>query len=209
MKWSLHSHQHQRVGPLTTWESSVYHFPVMEIQSMFSFSPNACNPLMAFTAQLWIGWGKNRKATDKNSRVSGKSWVRNRRDIITGNRGPWPTASLLLWLGQTCKADQKKGDAIKSDKWLNQVRCLVGQAQHSSQNLEVFLQAVWRAHKCFANLVRGFPGDCTVKNLLAVQETQETCVRSLVWENPLVKGMSTHSIILTWRIPWTEESGRL
>ena len=41
-----------------------------------------------------------------------------------------------------------------------------------------------------------------VKNLPAVQETQ---VRSLDWEDPLEKGMATHSSILAWRIPWTEE----
>ena len=33
-------------------------------------------------------------------------------------------------------------------------------------------------------------------------------VRFLVWEDPLEKGMATHSSILAWRIPWTEESGR-
>ena len=33
--------------------------------------------------------------------------------------------------------------------------------------------------------------------------------RSLCWEDPLEKGMSTHSSILTWRIPWTEEPGGL
>ena len=46
----------------------------------------------------------------------------------------------------------------------------------------------------------------TVKNLSAVQETQ---VRSLGWEDPLEKGMATHSSILAWRIPWTEEPGGL
>ena len=45
-----------------------------------------------------------------------------------------------------------------------------------------------------------------VKNLLAMQETQ---VRSLGWEDPLEKGIVTHSSILSWRIPWTEEPGRL
>ena len=45
-----------------------------------------------------------------------------------------------------------------------------------------------------------------VKNLPAVQETQ---VPSLSWEDPLKKGMTTHSSILAWRIPWTEEPGRL
>ena len=41
-----------------------------------------------------------------------------------------------------------------------------------------------------------------VKNLPAMQETP---VQFLGWEDPLEKGMATHSNILTWRIPWTEE----
>ena len=45
-----------------------------------------------------------------------------------------------------------------------------------------------------------------VKNLLAMQETQ---FRSLGREDPLEKGMATHSSILAWRIPWTEELGGL
>ena len=45
-----------------------------------------------------------------------------------------------------------------------------------------------------------------VKNLPEMQETQ---VQSLGWEDPLEKGMATHSSILAWRIPWTEEPGRL
>ena len=46
----------------------------------------------------------------------------------------------------------------------------------------------------------------TVKNLLAMQKT---LVQSLGWEDPLEKGMATHSSILVWRIPWTEEPGGL
>ena len=46
----------------------------------------------------------------------------------------------------------------------------------------------------------------TVENLPAMQETW---VRSLGWDDPLEKGMATHSSILAWRIPWTEGSGRL
>jgi len=45
-----------------------------------------------------------------------------------------------------------------------------------------------------------------VKNLPAMWETW---VRSLGWEDPLEKGMATHSSILAWRIPWLEEPGRL
>ena len=45
-----------------------------------------------------------------------------------------------------------------------------------------------------------------LKNLPAIQDTQ---VQSLGCEDPLKKGMATHSSILAWRIPWTEEPGRL
>ena len=45
-----------------------------------------------------------------------------------------------------------------------------------------------------------------VKNLPAVQKTQ---VRSLDREDPLEKEMATHSSILAWRIPWTEEPAQL
>ena len=45
-----------------------------------------------------------------------------------------------------------------------------------------------------------------VKNLPAVHETQ---VQSLGRQDPLEKGMATHSNILAWRIPWTEEIGGL
>ena len=38
---------------------------------------------------------------------------------------------------------------------------------------------------------------------------EETCVRSLGREDPLEEGMATHSSILAWRIPWTEEPGGL
>ena len=46
----------------------------------------------------------------------------------------------------------------------------------------------------------------TVKNLPAMQETW---VPSLGWEDPMEKEMATHSNILAWKIPWTEEPGGL
>ena len=42
-----------------------------------------------------------------------------------------------------------------------------------------------------------------------MQEMQETQVQSLGREDPLEKEMATHSSTLAWKIPWTEESGRL
>ena len=46
----------------------------------------------------------------------------------------------------------------------------------------------------------------TAKNMPAMQETWVQCLGS---EEALEKGMATHSSILAWRIPWTEEPGRL
>ena len=48
----------------------------------------------------------------------------------------------------------------------------------------------------------GLPWWLSIKNLLAMQEMQ---VRSLDWEDPLEKEMATHSSILAWGMPWTEE----
>jgi len=47
-----------------------------------------------------------------------------------------------------------------------------------------------------------------VKNPPAMQETKENWVQSLGLEDPLEEGMATHSSILAWRIPWTEERNR-
>ena len=55
----------------------------------------------------------------------------------------------------------------------------------------------------------GFPSGSVVKHLPAVQEMQETWVLSLGWKDPLEKGVATHSSILGWKIPWTEEPGGL
>ena len=41
------------------------------------------------------------------------------------------------------------------------------------------------------------------------EESQESQVQSLGWEDPLEEGMTTYSSILAWRIPWTEEPGEL
>ena len=52
----------------------------------------------------------------------------------------------------------------------------------------------------------GFLGGSVVKNLPAMQEMH---IQYLGWEDPLEKEMSTHSSILAWGIPWTEEPGGL
>ena len=54
------------------------------------------------------------------------------------------------------------------------------------------------------NLFQDLPGGPVIKNLPAAQETW---VRSLHKEDPLEKGMATHSSIIAWEITWTEEPG--
>ena len=60
---------------------------------------------------------------------------------------------------------------------------------------------VFTFRQCY---LMGIPGGSAVKNLPATQEMQ---VWFLGWEDPLEKGMATHSSTLAWEIPWTEEPG--
>ena len=61
------------------------------------------------------------------------------------------------------------------------------------------------AHTCILASQVGL----AVKNLLSMQETKEMGVRALGQEDPLEEGMVSHSSVLAWKIPWTEEPGRL
>ena len=55
--------------------------------------------------------------------------------------------------------------------------------------------------KVYICLYLGFPGGSAVNNTCAMQEPQETQIRSLGQEDPLEEGMATHSSILAWRTP--------
>ena len=55
------------------------------------------------------------------------------------------------------------------------------------------------------HIYMGFLGGAGVKNLPAMQEVQETHAQSLGREDPLKEEVATHSSILSWKIPWTEE----
>ena len=58
------------------------------------------------------------------------------------------------------------------------------------------------------NVTKGFPGDLVVKIWICLP-IQKIWVWSLGWKDPLDEEMATHSNILAWEIPWTEEPGRL
>ena len=63
----------------------------------------------------------------------------------------------------------------------------------------------FRVSKEYHNLV-GFPGGSDGKESAY---NKETWFQSLGWKDPLEKGVATHSNVLTWRNPWTEERGGL
>ena len=77
----------------------------------------------------------------------------------------------------------------------------MSQSFTGGQGQVIFLSAKQRHFKGMTSLVAQ-----TVKHLLTMRETW---VQSLGWEDLLDKGMATHSSILAWRIPWTEEPGGL
>ena len=55
----------------------------------------------------------------------------------------------------------------------------------------------------------GFLGGAAAKNLMASAGDEVTWVLPLGWEDPMEKEKTTHSSILAWNIPWTEEPGGL
>ena len=70
-------------------------------------------------------------------------------------------------------------------------------SQQAAPSMRFARQEYWNGNSLLAQMV---------KNMPAMQETQ---VQSQGWEDPLEKEMATHSSILDWRIPQTEEPGRL
>ena len=71
-------------------------------------------------------------------------------------------------------------------------------------SLYIAISLLIRFHFTISQYYETSPGFMMIKNLPAMQETQ---VQSLGQEDPLEKGMATHSSILACRIPWTEEPG--
>ena len=72
--------------------------------------------------------------------------------------------------------------------------------RRKKKNLRKILLVIFAIYLCYRSVAQ------MVKHLPAMQETW---VQSLSWEDPLEKGMATHSSIPAWKIPWTEEPGGL
>ena len=84
---------------------------------------------------------------------------------------------------------------VKNPTAMQETGLIPGLGRSTDEGIDYPLQYSW------ASLILQM-----VKNLPSMKETW---VQSLGWEDPLEKGTATHSSILTWRIPWTEEPGML
>ena len=114
-----------------------------------------------------------------------------------------------LWGGVRCKI---LGSINKADNLriiLSVWACLAFHklatyTQTTSYTQTFDTDSVYRTHPilCSSILLWGFPRGSGGKESPAMQETW---VQSLSWEHPLVEGIATHSSILAWRIPWTED----
>ena len=71
----------------------------------------------------------------------------------------------------------------------------------------VFFTICMHRYFVYVHMYLGFLSSSVVKYLSAMQDPEDMWVRSLAEKDPLEKGMATHSSILAWRIPWTEEPG--
>ena len=90
-------------------------------------------------------------------------------------------------------------------EWKRTPVFLLGQF-HEQRNWQATVHGVTRSRtKRLLLYFLGSSSDSAVKNPPAMQEAQETWVKSLGWEDALEKGMAIHTSILAWRIPWTKE----
>ena len=94
---------------------------------------------------------------------------------------------------------KKKKQDNNSSKCVTHVTHFCSPHQNFNASPDIWVKVEAPHHGLWASLVAQ-----KVKNLPAMWDTW---VRSLGWEDPLEKGMTTHSSILAWKIPWTKEPG--
>ena len=97
-------------------------------------------------------------------------------------------------------ASKKKGQSLQKIKNLSKKRKVT--------TLQ-FLKELWNITRSWNRILLEYLGYLVAQCWRIILPMEETQVWSLGWEAPLEKEMATHSSILAWEIPWTEEAGRL
>ena len=120
-------------------------------------------------------------------------WIRKRCTKRAGEDCKGLSHSMFVGYITTCKAP---GWSLYTE------HCVLSLAY----NLEGKMDSYFKKYLSYNILMRASHVAQPVKNLPAMQEI---CVWFLSWEDLLEKEMATHSSILAWRIPWTQEPGRL
>ena len=132
------------------------------------------------------------EATDTSPQINKSAWAKYG---YPGNL--WETLSFQAFFviisGYTARSEQAMAPHSNNLAWKIPWTEEPGRLQ--------FVGSLRVGHDWAASLVAQ-----TVKNLPAVPDTH---IRSLDWEDPLEKGVATHSSIVSWRIPWTVEPGEL
>ena len=154
------------------------------------------------------------------SSLRGSQWIEASKRIIP-NKGGFPNGA--NGKEPTCQCRRHKRHGF--DPWVGRIlwrrawqptpvflpgeshgrRNLAGYSPWGHKELDTMKQLGAHTYTQMQVKERGFPGGSVVKNPPAKQEVQ---VRSLGQEDPLEKEMATHSSLLAWKMPWTEEPGR-
>ena len=152
-----------------------------EVEAQILWPPDVKSWLIGKDPDAEKDWGQEEKGTTEDERVGWHHWL--------DGRG----------FGWTPGVGDGQGGLVCCGSWCHKESEMTERLNWTGVSIKMLIQWLFF-------LTVGFWSVKTIKNLLAMQETQ---VWSLGKENPPEKGMTSHSSILTWRIPWTEEHGGL
>ena len=154
-----------------------------EMLSWFNHKLESRWPGKISTASYMQMWRGTKEPLDEGERGKWKSWLKAQH---------WKTEIMVSCPITSWQIDGEKMETVKDFNFSGSKIILHGDYSHEIKRCLLLGRASLAAQ--------------SIKNLSAMQET---CVRSLDWEDPLEKEMETHSSILAWRIQRTEEPGRL
>ena len=197
----------------------------MHTDTLFSFLPEAAWKSSKSQSAAWVEtlWGRKKKGLDKGKGKERKVMSLSRVQLCDPMGYSLPGSSVcgifqarvLEWIAisfsKTTARDSQTPQDWNASRPLSPSNLLTF---HSTWLLIFFFISLSLEHSplFYTSILKplGFTGGWMGKEPdCQWQATQETWVQSLGWEDPLEEKMATHSSMLAWRIPWTEEPGEL